>query len=143
MDDKAQHRESRGSQISGKRWSLGMPQNNINERLQEIKTRDPNALKKRWSLGMPGQESLPISPIEQEGSETITMSTDPTTPIRNYQDQEIQCEMDEKGKTIVQPPSEESLPTGSRLAILVICTCMAIFLQALVSHLKMLLKLLQ
>lgn len=85
-------------------------------------------------------DSLPISPIEQEGSETITVNTDPATPIVKYQDQEIQCEMEEKGKALVQTTNEESLPTGSRLAILVVCTCMAIFLQALVSQERIFLK---
>lgn len=51
-----------------------------------------------------------------------------------YHDQEIQCDFDEKGKKTMQTRNDGSLPTRSRLAILVVCTCMAIFLQALVSR---------
>lgn len=56
--------------------------------------------------------------------------------IIRYHDKDIQCNFDEpppkkKGKG---RPDDGSLPTGSRLAILLICACMAIFLQALVSQ---------
>lgn len=51
-----------------------------------------------------------------------------------YHDKEIQCDFDEKVVKKKPPvPNDGTLPTGSTLAILLVCTCMAIFLQALVS----------
>jgi hypothetical protein len=51
-----------------------------------------------------------------------------------YHDKEIQCDFDEKAPKKKPPvPNDGSLPTGSTLVILLVCTCMAIFLQALVS----------
>ena len=53
-----------------------------------------------------------------------------------YHDKGIQCDFDEKVPKKKKPPvpNDGSLPTGSTLAVLLVCTCMAIFLQALVSH---------
>jgi hypothetical protein len=58
-----------------------------------------------------------------------------------YHDKDIQCNFDEEPKKKKAPPvSDGSLPTGSTLAILLVCTCMAIFLQALVSPLAMIMR---
>jgi hypothetical protein len=55
-----------------------------------------------------------------------------------YHDKDIQCNFDEEPKKKKAPQvSDGTLPTGSTLAILLVCTCMAIFLQALVSPLAM------
>jgi hypothetical protein len=54
--------------------------------------------------------------------------------IIKYHDKDIQCDFDERPRRRKRQPSGDgTLPTGSRLAILLVCTCMAIFLQALVS----------
>ena len=85
-----------------------------------------------WSVDMSRLDSLPISPVDHEESEINVVKTSSVGDMRTYQDQEIQCNFDEKSKKTAQPPNDGSLPTRSRLAILVVCTCMATFLQALV-----------
>ncbi len=108
---------------------------NMDDKIEQApKDNGHHTPEKRWSPEVPHPGSLPISPNDQETFDTISENTDPAAPIVTYQDQEIQCDFVGKGKETVQTPNEESLPTGSRLAILVVCTCMAIFLQALVSQ---------
>lgn len=99
----------------------------------------------------PPQSTFPISPlgVTQVGSDSGSMrnlnefaqSQYSVVAIVKYCDKDVQCDFDEpllppgknnKGKR----PHDGSLPTGSRLAILLVCTCMAIFLQALVSFPK-------
>jgi hypothetical protein len=86
--------------------------------------------------------SIPVSPLSvtQVGTEhSISNSIDLNSQLSivsiiKYHDKDVQCDLDEKPKKKKrQAAADGSLPTGSRLAILLVCTCMAIFLQALVS----------
>ncbi len=103
---------------------------------QAPKTDSYHTTEKRWSrVLLPGPDSPPVSPNNEAAFDTVTVNTDLEAPIVKYQQQGIQCdfeEQEEKEKK-VQTPNEESLPTGSRLAILLVCAYIAIFLQALVN----------
>ena len=87
-----------------------------------------------WRPNMPSADSVHTSPTIHDNSETITMETASVAPIITYHDQEVQCSFEETREKPVQTTNGERLPTGGRLAILVICACMAVFLQALVSQ---------
>ena len=100
----------------------------------------------RTESASPTSNSTPMSPLsvtqvgtEHSTSNSISNSIDlnsqlSAVSIIKYHDQDVQCDFDEKPKkTKRQAVVDGSLPTGSRLAILLVCTCMAIFLQALVS----------
>ena len=82
-------------------------------------------------------DSFPVTPATAnpfEDGEARSLDINSQVSIVQYHDKEVQCNFDdEKPRKKVQAPSDGSLPTGSRLAILLVCTCMAIFLQALVS----------
>ncbi|KAL9101308.1 MAG: hypothetical protein Q9163_003420 [Psora crenata] len=87
---------------------------------------------------MAHSDSISLPPIDQESMVFPEPMVSPVNVKRisaalmaTYHDQEIQCNFDEKAKETVQTPDDESLPTVSRLAILVVSTCTAIFLQAL------------
>lgn len=101
---------------------------------QDPKRNDLRTSKTRWSVDLSRLDSLPISPIDREESEVNAAETSSAGDMVTYQDQEIQCDFDEKSKKTAQAPNDGSLPTRSRLAILVLCTCMATFLQALVGR---------
>jgi hypothetical protein len=101
------------------------------------------------STSPPRSSFFPISPLSvtQVGSENGSVtnlnefgqSQYSIVSIVKYHDKDIQCDFDEpppkkKGRGFgARGPNDGSLPTGSTLAVLLICTCMAIFLQALVS----------
>jgi hypothetical protein len=89
---------------------------------------------RRWYPKTPHPDSLPVSPVDQEDFDNIHIRTDftTTTRTRTYSDQEVQCDLDQKEAEVPPPKVEESYPSNSKLAVLVICTCTAIFLQALV-----------
>jgi hypothetical protein len=89
----------------------------------------------RTGWGTPPDEPFAVSPtsVYQEDSDTNSISINSNVSIVEYHDKEVQCNFEEGPKKKSQTPSDGSLPTGSRLAILLGCTCMAIFLQALVS----------
>ena len=108
---------------------------NMDEKLgQDRNNHNHHALETGSGAESPHPDSLPISPVNQEGSETITVETNSASLMVTHQDQKIQCDLDEKCDKAAQTSNDGSLPTRSRLAILVVCTCMAIFLQALVSR---------
>lgn len=107
--------------------------------------------RRRTGSNSPPRSSFPISPLSvtQVGSENgsvtnlneFAQSNYSIVSIVKYHDKDIQCDFDEpppkaKGRGLggfgKKGPNDGSLPTGSTLAILLICTCMAIFLQALV-----------
>lgn len=111
--------------------------------------------RRRTGSNSPPRSSFPISPLSvtQVGSENgsengsvtnlneFAQSNYSIVSIVKYHDKDIQCDFDgpppkAKGRGLggfgKKGPSDGSLPTGSTLAILLICTCMAIFLQALV-----------
>lgn len=83
---------------------------------------------------MSRRTSLSIYPVDEESSDSIALETGSRVRMVIYHDKEMQCDFDEKGTNPVQNAKDGSLPMGSRLAILIICACMAIFLQALVSR---------
>lgn len=101
---------------------------------QDHQNDDPRTPEPKWTRDASRRDSLAISHIDREGSEVVAVETTSAADIVKYHDQEIQCDFDEKGKKTVQSPPAGSLPTRSRLAILMVCTCMAVFLQALVSR---------
>ena len=75
------------------------------------------------------------SPTRPEPIYSTQYSTRSSTAVMTaYNDQEVQCDLSEKSVKLSKPKtgSDEDLPTRGRLAILVICTCTAVFLQALV-----------
>lgn len=90
----------------------------------------------RTGWNTPPAEPFAVSPtsVYQEDSDINSISINSSVSIVEYHDKEVQCNFEEKPKKKRQTPSDGSLPTGSRLAILLVCTCMAIFLQALVSR---------
>jgi hypothetical protein len=90
----------------------------------------------------PPSNSIPVSPMSATQVRTersLPNSIDITSQLSmvsiiKYHDKDVQCDFDERPRRRKrQPGGDETLPTGSRLAILLVCTCMAIFLQALVS----------
>ncbi len=93
----------------------------------------------------PPRSSFPISPlsITQVGSDNDSTtnlndfngqnSQISIVSIIKYHDKDIQCDFDAPPPKKKGRPNDGSLPTGGRLAILLVCTCMAVFLQALVS----------
>lgn len=91
----------------------------------------------------PPSNSIPVSPVSATQIRTersLPNSIDLTSQLSmvsiiKYHDKDIQCNFDERPRRrkTRQPGGDGTLPTGSRLAILLVCTCMAIFLQALVS----------
>lgn len=83
---------------------------------------------------MSRRNSLSIAPADEESPDSIAIETGSAVRMVMSHDKEVQCDFDEKGTNAVKIPSEGSLPTRSRLVILIICACMAIFLQALVSR---------
>ncbi len=97
---------------------------------QAPKTDSYHTTEKRWSrVLLPGPDSPPVSPNNEAAFDTVTVNTELEAPTVKYQEQGIQCdfeEQEEKEKKL-QTPKEESLPTGSRLAILLLCACTAIF----------------
>ena len=79
----------------------------------------------------PHPDSNPPSPTgHQEGKKSISMGS--TAPIASCQDPQQHFDPREGEKSEPMPKSED-LPTKSKLAILIVSACMAIFLQALVS----------
>lgn len=115
----------------------------IDDKIEQAPTRDSySKVEKRWSrlrdsILLPGPDSIPVLPKDDEGFDTAATNTDPEAPVLKYQEQGIQCDFDEKEEKKekkVQTPTEESLPSGRRLAILLVCACTAIFLQALVGQ---------
>lgn len=102
--------------------------------------RPERAQRTGWST--PSDEPLAVSPTSayQEDPDVNSVSIKSNVSIVEYHDKEVQCNFDEEPKKKNQIPGDGSLPTGSRLAILLVCTCMAIFLQALVGRRDMLLK---
>ena len=86
----------------------------------------------------PPHNRLSVSSVSVYQEDISDVSQDTTNVASNvslveYHDKEIQCDFDEKTSKKKPPvPNDGSLPTGSTLAILLVCTCMAIFLQALV-----------
>lgn len=79
-----------------------------------------------------------VSVYQEDTSDVSQGTTNVASSVSlvEYHDKEIQCDFDEKApkKKKAPVPNDGSLPTGATLAILLVCTCMAIFLQALVSH---------
>jgi hypothetical protein len=91
----------------------------------------------------PPSNFIPVSPlsttqvgIERSLANSIDLNSQLSVmSIIKYHDKDVQCDFDEEPKKKKrQAAADGSLPTGSRLAILLVCTCMAIFLQALVSN---------
>ena len=102
--------------------------------VQDGKSNDQGEAETAWSPERPQTDFVPIFPIENQGSDTITVSTDTAAKDTACRDQEMQGDVEEKQRTRAQTAKEVALPTGSALAILVISACMAIFLQAIVGR---------
>lgn len=83
---------------------------------------------------MSRRSSFSIYPAGEESPDSIALETGSRVRMVMYHDKEMQCDLDEKSTNPVQAPKDSGLPTRSRLAILIVCACMAIFLQALVSR---------
>lgn len=82
-------------------------------------------------------EVSPVSPTSsyREGSEIASFDVSSIVSIVEYYDKEAQCDFETHEKMEKKRTSrDDSLPTGPRLVILLVCTCMAIFLQALVCN---------
>ena len=83
---------------------------------------------------MSRRSSLSIYPAGEENPDSIALETGSRVRMVVYHDKEMQCDFDEKSTNPAQASNDGDLPTRSRLAILIVCACMAIFLQALVSR---------